>query len=506
MKRRISTTTTGGLPSIMLIAAGILIQFSPSLRAAALDKKIADSDITFAIEDGLVLENGVFPNDVDVNTDQGIVTLSGSVNNLLAQERALKIAESMRGVRGVINRTKVISASRPDEDIRKDIAAALSQDPATQSYKVGVSVNNSVATLTGSVGSFLEKQLAGRIAKGIKGAKEIVNKVIINYSAKRSDEEIAADVKARLQWDIWINGDMVSSAVQNGKVTLTGSVGSAITRSRAYDDAWVNGVTSVDNSGMTIDPWARDDTRKKAKYAGVPDGDIKKAVLAELRRDPRISAFSPDVSVEGGVAILGGDVGNLKAKNAAKQDAKNVVGVVLVDNFLKVRPTERLTDAQMKSQLTAALFWDPLLEGFSVNATVTNRVAYLSGEVGSNFQKAEAQDVASRTKGVAVVRNRLKIEPEISITYYDLPDYAAYDSPVPFFTDEQIKKNIENGLFWSPYVDKDDIVVAVDGGVATLTGSVGTWVGWGEVDKDAYTSGATVVKNQVKVKNGAWWW
>jgi len=196
---------------------------------------------------------------------------------------------------------------------------------------VGVSVNNSVATLTGSVGSFLEKQLAGRIAKGIKGAKEIVNKVIINYSAKRSDEEIAADVKARLQWDIWINGDMVSSAVQNGKVTLTGSVGSAITRSRAYDDAWVNGVTSVDNSGMTIDPWARDDTRKRQIRRCSRRGH-QKSRAGELRRDPRISAFSPDVSLKGGVHTRG-DVGNLKAKNAAKQDAKNVVGVVLVIIF-----------------------------------------------------------------------------------------------------------------------------------------------------------------------------
>jgi len=38
----------------------------------------------------------MFPNDVDVSTSQGIVTLSGSVNNLLAKERAVKMAESIR--------------------------------------------------------------------------------------------------------------------------------------------------------------------------------------------------------------------------------------------------------------------------------------------------------------------------------------------------------------------------------------------------------------------------
>ena len=73
-------------------------------------------------------------------------------------------------------------------------------------------------------------------------------------------------------------------------------------------------------------------------------------------------------------------------------------------------------------------------------------------------------------------------------------------------TDERIKKNIERGLFWSPFVHSADIQVAVDGGVATLTGAVGTSIGWGEADRDARRSGAIGVVNQVKVKSGGWWW
>jgi osmotically-inducible protein OsmY len=55
-------------------------------------------------------------------------------------------------------------------------------------------------------------------------------------------------------------------------------------------------------------------------------------------------------------------------------------------------------------------------------------------------------------------------------------------------------------------VDSDDIKVTVQGGVATLTGTVGTRVGWAEVDKDAYQGGAIKVFNQVKLKHSAWWW
>jgi len=73
-------------------------------------------------------------------------------------------------------------------------------------------------------------------------------------------------------------------------------------------------------------------------------------------------------------------------------------------------------------------------------------------------------------------------------------------------TDEQIKTSIKGGFFWSPFVDSGDIKVSVNGGVATLTGTVGTRIGWNEASRDAYNGGATKVVNQVKITHSAWWW
>jgi len=497
----------GRWSAILLVAVGMQMLVSPPLQAATPKKEITDSGIASAVEAGLKLEKGVFPNDVDVSTSQGIATLSGSVDNLLAKERAVKIAESIRGVRGVIDRITVTPVSRPDEDIRKDIQTALQQDPATESYQVAVSVQDAVATLTGSVGSYAEKQLAARIAKGVKGVKDVRNDVTINYLAKRADPEIASDIKARLQWDIWINGGLINPAVKDGKVTLTGMIGSAISKWRAFEDAWVNGVTSVDDSALKIEPLARKGAQREFKDVISSDNEIKQAVQAALRLDPRVSAFSPDVTVEGGVVILGGNVGNLKAKTSAEQDAKNILGVWRVDNLLKVRPKGRRTDAETEKQLKAALSWDPLLNSSAIDVAVINRTAYLSGAVESTLEKAEAQDVASRIKGVMLVRNHLKVEPEFSIFYYDWPYYSHspyYDAeifgPRPYLNDTQIKKSIEDWFFWSPFVDRDDIKVTVHGGVATLTGTVGTWIGYGEADQGAHQSGATAVLNRVTVK------
>jgi osmotically-inducible protein OsmY len=136
---------------------------------------------------------------------------------------------------------------------------------------------------------------------------------------------------------------------------------------------------------------------------------------------------------------------------------------------------------------------------------VVGHVAYLSGTVESAYEKTEAQDVASRVKGVKLVKNQLKTEPDFLVWDYDWPYFAAETlSPPPLKSDAQIAKTIEKAFFWSPFVHRNDIKVTVDGGVAVLTGTVGSWVGYEEASQDAWKSGAATVINKLKVKKGAW--
>ena len=496
----------GNWLAVCLLVAGMQTLLSLPLCAATMAPPLTDERITAAVRHDLLFEENVRVNLVGVTTDKGIVTLSRSVDNLLAKERAVRLAESIRGVRGVIDEITVTPTFRPDEDIRKDVLAALMQDPATDSYQIAVSVQGAVARLTGTVGSWAEQQLASRIAKRVKGLKDVRNEVTVNYGAKRTDPEIAGDITHRLQWDIWLNGDVVHPAVSNGKVVLTGAVGSAVAKSRAFDDAWVNGVMSVDATKLAVDPGRDDEARQEFKYVMKPDSEIKQAVEIAFRLDPRVVAYSPIVTVEGGVAILGGEVGNLKAKTAAERDAMNVAGVWRVENLLQVRPSGPSSDPMMEKQLKTALFWNPLLDDVSIDVAVINRVAYLSGSVDSFVQKAEAQDVASGIKGVTVIRNRLKVEPPLSLVYYDWPNLypvAEFAAPQPYLSDDEIRSQIEDSLLWSPFVERQDVTVTVHGGVATLTGTVRSWIGYGEADKDARKSGA-IVRNELRVRRGAW--
>jgi osmotically-inducible protein OsmY len=232
------------------------------------------------------------------------------------------------------------------------------------------------------------------------------------------------------------------------------------------------------------------------------DGAIKQAVEASLRKDPRASRYAINVTVEDGVVILDGTVGYMKAKTAAGQDARDVVGVVWVDNELMVRPYMNLPrDADIEKGLQAALRWDPLLAGAPIEVAVLNHVAYLGGSVDSVEQRAEAEDVASRAKGVVLVRNHLRIGPGTSYFFYgqSYKDFETFGPPPPK-SDAQIQHDIERAFFWSPFVDRADINVTVHDGLVTLTGTVGSWMGYGEADRDARKSGAVGVLNRLKVR------
>jgi osmotically-inducible protein OsmY len=383
-----------------------------TVLATQTDYVTTDSWINNSIQSDFLLDQKISRNWIDVFTDHGIVTVSGTAFDLLTKDQAIQIAESIRGVRGVIDRINVMPVSRSDDDIRKDIVLALLQDPATESYQIAVGVKDAAVTLSGAVGSRAESKLAARISEGVRGAKEIHNDLRVVYKTKRTDAAIAADVKVALQWDIWLNGDSIYSEVKNDEVTLKGTVGTEAAKLRAVADVSVIGVSAVNDSRLQVSGWGPDDMRRNSAHPVRTDVEIKHAVESAFRRDPRVAPFSPDVSVDGGVVTLSSSVDNLKAKTAACHDARNIVGVRSVDNLLLVRPSNSPQDGETGKNLKAALLRDPLVIGSQVTVEVLNGIATLSGDVEDSLEISEAVDDASRTKGVVSVRNHLEVAPD----------------------------------------------------------------------------------------------
>lgn len=465
------------------IFVGMLFAFG-SVYALPADKQIKDKDISNAIEYELIVDEMVPSDRINVETIDGIVTLSGTVANILAKDRVAEIANSIKGVRSVVNEVMVEPVERSNAELLEDVRDALIADPATDSYEIEAEVENGIVTLTGNVESWYEKQLASKVVKSVKGVKGIQNEIDFKLEDDRSDSEIRNEIIRKLDYDVWVDDEFIDVAVDNGKVTLSGTVGSATEKTNAYFDAWVAGVKTVDNSKLEVEGWAKDEVRKKQKQQRRSDAEIKQAIKDAFLYDPRLLSFNPQVEVEDGIVTLTGTVGNLKAKNAAERDARNTVGVWRVKNLLKVRPEAEISDEEIAASIRKALNRDPIVTRADVRVSVFNGYAYFYGTVDSNLEKKRIRELASGVKGVAGVNN-----------------YLTVGETIVSRDDWEMQQDIEDAIYWNPFVEIGDVDVSVTDGVATLTGTVENWKEY-KIAAEKAKENAEKVKNHLTVFEG----
>lgn len=76
------------------------------------DKPVDDGVITDRVRQRLVSDPEVKGSAVEVDTKDGVVTLSGKVENGRAKEKAEKLAKKVSGVKSVVNKL-VVESPRP---------------------------------------------------------------------------------------------------------------------------------------------------------------------------------------------------------------------------------------------------------------------------------------------------------------------------------------------------------------------------------------------------------
>ena len=499
---------TKWLSTLLVFVFGIFLCVGPA-PAWSVKHPINTKTICDAVEDELFMDIAVNSYQIDAFCNEGIVTLEGIVNNILAKERAKRIAETVKGVRAVVNKIQVSpSVSRKDQEIQDDVTNSLLYDPATDSYEIDVAVKDNVATLTGTVQSWQEKQLCEKVAKGVSGVMAVINNIGVEYKDIRPDREIKKEIETILKWDVLVDHALIGVNVDDGKVMLSGVVGSAAEKRIAVNDAYVPGVKSVDSKELKVKKWARDDDLRKSKYAAKSDQEIYEAVKDALLYDPRVFSFNVKPEVSNGIVTLRGSVDNLKAKKAAARTARNTVGVLQVANRLKVRPETPVEAPALEDRIQASFERDPVVEASEITIDVQNGVAELFGSVDTAFERSWAEDLAARVNGVIAVRNYLAVtgyfDPYLYDPYLDdwyagdAPDY--YDPPVTMKSDYTIRQEIEEEFFWSPFVDGGDIDIEVDNGRATLTGHVDSWAEYSAASDNAFEGGAVVVYNELEVR------
>lgn len=122
-------------------------------------------------------------NDVDAATDNGVVTLTGTVKTQQEKESAVSRARNISGVKSVKDELKVegqgnsqgISGYVDDASTTTVVKGKFLGQKGLDSLDISVETNNGVVTLNGDVETASQVRLAEDVAKEADGVKRVVN-------------------------------------------------------------------------------------------------------------------------------------------------------------------------------------------------------------------------------------------------------------------------------------------------------------------------------------------
>jgi osmotically-inducible protein OsmY len=474
--------------AIILAASFICITFLSTARAA---EHPSDEVVSYWIKNALREDPRVDAADVQVETHDGIVTLTGSTKNIVEKRYADLESKKIRGVRGVIDELEVVPSDRLDSDISRDISERLIFNSVIDSRGPSgpnVLVKNGNVTLTGEVNSWEEYKEAELVAGGVRGVRSVKNEIVVDFDPQRSDREIQLNVSAALKRDVYLTGLPITASVNAGDVTLKGEVGNAYEKERATDDTYLaDSVKRVDND-ITV-KWAEEQlTREEMPLPS--DKQLEQSVNDELYQDLRIDPLSVDVKASRGHVTLRGTVPTYPQKQLAERDAHEVVGVAWVKNLLSVN-NEKRDDKRIQRDIESAFDSDYSLNGQDIHVEVSDGMVILSGNVNRHYEKLHATDVAGKVRGVNDVANNIVV------------------NSFPKYNDAELSARIKDRLssYWETSWVSSRIGVKVEEGKVTLTGDVDNWSQRDEAGRiAALTDGVYSVDNQLTVVNVDYPW
>lgn len=211
----------------LLAAAFSIIVISIPLQASELDDKIEASAKQSYVFKTYLNE------DIDIDSEEGVVTLSGTVND--ASYIALA-EDTVSGIPGVTSVKNELTTKDQDTALNSD-AWLVTKVKSTLlfhrnvSAMTSVSADDGVITLSGVASNLAEKDLTGAYAMDIEGVSKVVNNMTINSTPMESentlgekidDASITAQVKMVLLSHRSTSALHTSVETNDGVVTLSG--------------------------------------------------------------------------------------------------------------------------------------------------------------------------------------------------------------------------------------------------------------------------------------------
>jgi osmotically-inducible protein OsmY len=273
--------------SLLALATAVILP-------AGLFANDVDDRIEKSFKDSYTNRTQLHDSDVSVDSENGIVTLKGSVQNSEQKRLAEDTVRGLPGVTTVNNELKVKSDPKEssDEWIALKARSSLLYHRNVSLKDTDVKVLNGNVTLTGTAENAAEKSLAGEYVADIKGVKNVDNQIMV----------VAKSDKERAEW----KADREKAELRNDK----------------------------DRAQAKLD--AKYDEHHRDMGDKMDDASITAQVKGSLAVHRSTSAIRTEVTTREGVVTLRGEARNSAEKELAGKIAKDVRGVRDVNNEIIV--------------------------------------------------------------------------------------------------------------------------------------------------------------------------
>lgn len=221
-------TMRAGSALVLCVCGAVAAAWGPRAQAAV-PEPVKDALITGRVESTFLLNEQLNPFNINTNTKNGVVTLTGSVDDPTSRQLAEDLARSVTGVVDVVNQIQVVETppgARPrrsfsqqvrDKSISASIRSRLLYHKQFSGLKIDVKTEYGRVTLAGVVRSEAEKAAIADIAATTRGVERVSN--LLTVAAKESLAPM--DAAGRDFADEWVEKRVETALLMNRHVTLS---------------------------------------------------------------------------------------------------------------------------------------------------------------------------------------------------------------------------------------------------------------------------------------------
>ncbi|HEV7620159.1 MAG TPA: BON domain-containing protein [Flavisolibacter sp.] len=210
----------------------------------------SDVQLQKEVQDEICSSNEIPGAQVGVTTKNGIVTLTGVVDNSSKKILSEKAAQRVPGVLAVAQEMEVnaaISKENSDSALALLIAVTLKENEQLHLCKIQIIVENGWVTLSGEVDTYLQSKTARNTVEFMGGVKGISNNITINAKTEKPKGKEA--VVSDLDSNRFIDDSMIIVDGEFDNIVLNGTVDSYAQKEQAGMLALSsNGVSNVENN------------------------------------------------------------------------------------------------------------------------------------------------------------------------------------------------------------------------------------------------------------------